>query len=194
MKYICSTEAIALYLQRYIVYRKRKISFGDGSFNTLVELIVKQKDEKIILALSEPHKQDLPDAMHKLAIPFTPLILTRSVSTGISSQVLCDYDMLLLYTPWDVKEVCDKVDINNMPVIATFGDGTLKAAVDQKVSVKVSAPTPEAPSMAKAVDLYISKIRDGKDVEAIDMVDETQKEEFIKAQQSKLARKTRSKK
>ena len=55
MKYICQTEAVALYLQKYIVYRKRKISFADGSFTSLVELIIKHKEEKLLLALSEPH-------------------------------------------------------------------------------------------------------------------------------------------
>ena len=61
MKYICNTEAVALYLQKYIVYRKRKISFADGTFNSLLELIVKHKDEKFILALTEPFKPELPE-------------------------------------------------------------------------------------------------------------------------------------
>ena len=72
MKYICTTEAIALYLQKYIVYRKRKISFADGSFKGLIELIVKHKDEKFMLALSEPHKPELPETLSTLKINFTP--------------------------------------------------------------------------------------------------------------------------
>ena len=76
-KYICSTEAIALYLQKYIVYRKRKISFADGTFTGIVEQIVKHKDEKLLLALSEPHKPEIPEALTRLKINYTPVILLQ---------------------------------------------------------------------------------------------------------------------
>ena len=68
LKYICSTEAIALYLQKYIVYRKRKISFADGSFTGIIEQVVKHKDEKLLLALSEPHKPEIPEALTRLKV------------------------------------------------------------------------------------------------------------------------------
>ena len=68
MKYICQTEAVALYLQKYIVYRKRKISFADGTFTSFIELIVKHKDEKFLLALSEPHRPELPETLAKLRL------------------------------------------------------------------------------------------------------------------------------
>ena len=71
MKYICQTEAVALYLQKYIVYRKRKISFADGSFTSFIELIIKHKDEKFLLALSEPHKPELPETLAKLKLAVT---------------------------------------------------------------------------------------------------------------------------
>lgn len=84
MKYFCNTEAVALYLQKYIVYRKRKIFFADGTFSALVELIAKHKDEKFLLTLSEPHKPELPMALEKMKLRFDKVILARTVSADLS--------------------------------------------------------------------------------------------------------------
>ena len=194
MKYICSTESIALYLQKYIVYRKRKISFADGSFQGLIELVVKNKAEKMLLSLSEPHKPEIPEALARLNINHTPIILARTVATDISAEKLKEYDMVLLYSPWDVKSICEKLPVEEMPTIATFGEGTLKLAVESGIHVKANAPTPVAPSLAKAVDLYIQDVRKGKDVVDVAYVTDEQKEEFLRTQQSRLAKKGRSKK
>ena len=194
MKYICSTESIALYLQKYIVYRKRKISFADGSFQGLIELVVKNKAEKMLLSLSEPHKPEIPEALARLNINHTPIILARTVATDISAEKLKEYDMVLLYSPWDVKSICEKLPVEEMPTIATFGEGTLKLAVESGIHVKANAPTPVAPSLAKAVDLYIQAVRKGKDVDDVAYVTDEQKEEFLRSQQTRLAKKGRSKK
>ena len=194
MKYICSTEAIALYLQKYIVYRKRKISFADGSFTGIVEQIVKHKDEKLLLALSEPHKPEIPDALTRLKINYTPVILARTVASDIDVEELKAYDMLLLYSPWDVKTVDEKLTPEQMPTIATFGEGTLRLANEKNIAVKASAPSPAAPSLAKAVDIYITNVRSGKEVENVEFVDNAQKEEFLRTQQTKLAKKSRTRK
>ena len=105
MKYICQTEAVALYLQKYIVYRKRKISFADGSFTSFIELIIKHKDEKFLLALSEPHKPELPETLAKLKMSFDPAILARTVAADMDDIALTDYGLLALYSPSDVQEV-----------------------------------------------------------------------------------------
>ncbi|MBR0393670.1 MAG: uroporphyrinogen-III synthase [Alistipes sp.] len=194
MKYICSTEAIALYLQKYIVYRKRKISFADGSFTGIVEQIVKHKDETLLLALSEPHKPEIPDALTRLKINYTPVILARTVASDIDAEELKSYDMLLLYSPWDVKTVNEKLTPEQMPRIATFGEGTLRLATEKNLTVKASAPSPVAPSLAKAVDIYITNVRSGKEVENVEFVDNAQKEEFLRTQQTKLAKKSRTRK
>ena len=78
MKYICQTEAVALYLQKYIVYRKRKIFFADGSFTNFLELIIKHKDEKYLLTLSEPHKPELPEALERLKLQVDKVILAAT--------------------------------------------------------------------------------------------------------------------
>ena len=105
MKYICNTEAVALYLQKYIIYRKRKISFADGTFTSLLELIIKHKSERMLLALSEPHKPELPETLTKLKINYSPVILARSVAADMEDVKPAEYDILALYSPSDVKSV-----------------------------------------------------------------------------------------
>lgn len=192
MKYICTTEAIALYLQKYIIYRKRKISFADGSFKGLIELIVKHKDEKFMLALSEPHKPELPETLLTLKINFTPAILARTVAADVDNLDIRAYDMLLLYSPWDIMTIVDKFGTDSLPVIATFGQGTLRKAIESGIEVRATAPTPVAPSLAKAVDIFCSKVAKGEMPAPVEIEDDGGKEEFIRTQQSKLAKKTRS--
>lgn len=191
MKYICNTEAVALYLQKYIIYRKRKISFADGSFTGLLELIIKHKAERFLLALSEPHKPELPEALAKLKINFDPVILAMTVAADMEGIRPADYDVMALYSPSDVKTVVESFGVDALPVIATFGDATLRAALGAGLKVRASAPSPEAPSMAKALDLYIGKLSRGEEVAEVEAKNDSAKEEFIRSQQSKLAKKSR---
>ena len=192
MKYICNTEAVALYLQKYIVYRKRKISFADGTFNSLVELIVKHKDEKFILALTEPYKPELPETLSKLKLKVSPVVFARTVAADMSEIKPEEYDIIALYSPSDVKALVDNFDIEHLPVVATFGQATLRAAKEAGLKVKASAPSPEAPSMVKALDIYCRKMAEGLDIADAEVTEDSQKEEFIRAQQSKLQKKTRT--
>lgn len=192
MKYICNTEAVALYLQKYIVYRKRKISFADGSFTGLLELIIKHKSEHLLLALSEPHKPELPDTLTKLKLNFSPVILAKTIAADMSELKPSQYDVMALYSPSDVKSVMEHFKIEELPVIAAFGEATLRAALDAGMSVKASAPSPEAPSMAKALDLYINKVKSGVAVADAEVKNDEAKEEFIRVQQNKLAKKSRT--
>ena len=192
MKYICNTEAVALYLQKYIVYRKRKISFADGTFTSLLELIIKHKSERMLLALSEPHKPELPETLTKLKINYSPVILARSVAADMEDVKPAEYDIIALYSPSDVKSVKDNFDVSQLPVIATFGEATLRAALDAEMDVRASAPSPEAPSMVKALDLYISKLKRGEEVLRAEVHNDEAKEEFIRTQQNKLAKRSRT--
>ena len=192
MKYICNTEAVALYLQKYIVYRKRKISFADGSFTGLMELIIKHKSERFLLALSEPHKPELPDSLAKLKMNIDPVILALTVAADMEGLKPSDFDVMALYSPSDVKSVVENFKVEELPVIATFGEATLRAALDAGMNVKASAPSPEAPSMAKAIDLYIEKVKRGEEVACVELKQDDTKEEFIRTQQSKLAKKGRA--
>lgn len=192
MKYICNTEAVALYLQKYIVYRKRKISFADGTFNSLLELIVKHKDEKFILALTEPFKPELPDALAKLKLKVSPVVFARTVSADLKSVDPAGYDIIALYSPNDVKALIENFGVEKLPVVATFGEATLRAAKEAGLKVKASAPTPEAPSMVKALDIYCSKLAEGMEIEDAEVHEDLEKEEFIRTQQTKLQKKTRT--
>ena len=192
MKYICNTEAVALYLQKYIAYRKRKISFADGTFNSLLELIVKHKDEKFILALTEPFKPELPDTLLKFKLKVSPVVFARTVAADMSDLKPESYDIIALYSPSDVNALVKNYDVEKLPVVATFGEATLRAAIDAGLRVKASAPSPEAPSMVKALDIYCSKCEEGVDVEDAQVKEDLDKEEFIRAQQSKLQKKTRT--
>ena len=192
MKYICQTEAVALYLQKYIVYRKRKISFADGSFTSLVELIIKHKEEKFLLALSEPHKPELPETLAKLKLAVDPVILARTVASDLEAVHMNEYDLLALYSPSDVKALVETFGTEELPAIAVFGEGTLKAAIDAGITVLANAPTPVAPSMAKAIDLFIQKVQNGEEIQPVELVADARKEEFIRTQQHKLAKKSRT--
>ena len=191
MKYICQTEAVALYLQKYIVYRKRKISFGDGSFTSLIELIVKHKEEKFLLTLSEPHKPELPETLAKLKLSFHPVILARTEASDLSELNPTEFGLLALYSPSDVKALVEKFGTEELPSIAVFGEGTLRAALDAGLKVRANAPTPEAPSMAKAVDIFLTKVAGGEEPDTVEMTTDTRKEEVNRIQQHKLATKSR---
>ena len=192
MKYICNTEAVALYLQKYIVYRKRKISFADGTFNSLLELIVKHKDEKFILALTEPYKPELPETLSKLKLKCAPVVFARTVAADMKDVDFSEYDIIALYSPSDVKALVENGDVASLPVVATFGEATLRAAIEAGLKVKASAPSPEAPSMVKALDIYCRKVAEGVEIADVEIKEDHEKEEFIRAQQTKLQKKTRT--
>ena len=192
MKYICNTEAVALYLQKYIVYRKRKISFADGTFNSLLELIVKHKDEKFMLALTEPYKPELPETLSKLKLKCDPVVFARTVAADMKDIDFSEYDIIALYSPSDVKALVENCDVTTLPVVATFGEATLRAAIEAGFKVKASAPSSEAPSMVKALDIYCRKVEEGVDVADVEVKEDLEKEEFIRAQQTKLQKKPRT--
>ncbi len=194
MKYICQTEAVALYLQKYIVYRKRKISFGDGTFKSLVEIIVKNRSEKMLLTLSEPHKPELPEAMEQLGLNFTQAILAHTVSADMEGVDIGSYDLVALYSPSDVKAIMESFEGKELPMVAVFGRATLSAAHDAGLKVKAMAPTPEAPSMAKAIEILTKRLKEGEEVADVEVTEDTTKDEFLKSQQCKLAKKPRSSK
>lgn len=190
MKYFCSTEAIALYLQKYIVYRKRKIFFADGSFANLMELMSKHKEETFLLTLSEPHKPEMPLAMEKMKLKFNKAILAHTVSNDLSGIKVADYDMLVFYSPSEISALTYTFPgINGKPRIATFGHSTTQAAMSDGLTVSVMAPTPEVPSMVKAIDLYIKKVNSGLEVKEVRLEGVSPDIAFIQEQEKKAAKK-----
>ncbi len=160
MKYFCMTEAIALYLQKYIVYRKRKISFGQGTVPSLMESIgPKHKGENFLLALADNYKPDIPDAFDAAGLKHTNAILHRTVSEDVSALNLSKYQMIVFYSPADIKSLFENFPDfkQNDTLFVTFGTKTATALKEANLSACIEAPSPEAPSIAKALLLYFDK-------------------------------------
>ena len=174
MKYFCVTEAIALYLQKYIVYRKRKIFFGKVTFADLMEVVVKHKEENFLLPLPDSHKPDIPQSMDKLKLKYDKVILSKAVPADIDDVDIDKYDIVAFYSPSEIATLTAKhPGINGKPMIAVFGNSTAVAAVDAGLKIRVLAPTPESPSMVKALDLFITKFNAGEDVPEVTTVEKT---------------------
>ncbi|MDR3132584.1 MAG: uroporphyrinogen-III synthase [Prevotellaceae bacterium] len=160
MKYFCMTESIANYLQKYIVYRKRKIFFGSGTVHSLIEVInIKHRYEIFLLALADNYKPEIPKAFDKARLRNTKAVFYRTITnTEIKNIELKRYDMLVFYSPHEVKSL-----LENFPnfkqgktLMASFGAAAAKTLKENDFKVAVEAPTPEAPSIAKALDIFLS--------------------------------------
>jgi uroporphyrinogen-III synthase len=174
MKYFCMTEAIALYLQKYIIYRKRKIFFGKGTFADLMEVVVKHKDEYFLLPLPDSHKPEIPKSMDKLRLKYNKVILSRTVPADIEGVDIDKYDILAFYSPSEIAALTAKhQNINGRPMIAVFGNSTAVAAVDAGLKIRILAPTPETPSMASALAAFIAKVNAGQEVPEVTTVERT---------------------
>lgn len=172
MKYFCVTEAVALYLQKYIVYRKRKVFFGKATFADLMEIVVKHKDEAFLLPLPDSHKPEIPQSMDKLKLKYNKVILSKAVAANIDDVDVEKYDILAFYSPSEIATLTAKYPkLNGKPMIAVFGNGTAVAAVEAGLPIRVLAPTPESPSMAKALDIFIQKYNAGEDVPEVTTVE-----------------------
>ena len=194
MKYFCITEAIALYLQKYIVYRKRKIFFADGQFDHFMESILKHKDEKFILALAEPHSPEIPEALKRLGVNHASIIFARTVSADLDSVDLGKYDVLAFYSPNEIAALVSHFgQKEDMPMIAVFGDKTAVAAANAGLKVYAKAPAPGTPSMAKAIELLVEAAKSGKELAPIEVDENHAAEDFIKAQEAKPVKKSRAK-
>ena len=159
MKYFCMTEAIAVYLQKYIVYRKRKIFFGHGRTEDLAFVIGKHSKEKYLIPVSDVHKDDLMALLNMKKIRYTTSVMYRTVSNDFSKDEIFDYDMLVFFSPSGISSL-----LKNFPdfkqeniKIACFGPSTAKAAINAGFRLDVEAPTPEVPSMTAAIDLFLKK-------------------------------------
>lgn len=194
MKYFCITEAIALYLQKYIIYRKRKIFFADGQFDHFMESILKHKDEKFILALAEPHNPEVPETLKRLGVNHASIIFARTVSADLSSVDLTKYDVLAFYSPNEIAALTAHYgQRDDMPMIAVFGDKTAEAAANAGLKVYAKAPAPGTPSMAKAIELLVQAAQSGKELEPLEIGASHVAEDFIKAQEAKPVKKSRAK-
>jgi uroporphyrinogen-III synthase len=160
MKYFCVTEAIAVYLQKYIVYRKRKIFFGQtGKVEDLAVVIGKHPKEKYLIPVSDIHKEDLISLLEAKKISYTKAVMYRTVSNDFEDNEKFDYDMLVFFSPSGISSL-----LKNFPnfeqkdiKIGCFGPTTAKAIKDAGLRLDMEAPTPEAPSITAALEIYLKK-------------------------------------
>ena len=157
MKYFCISESTAYYLQKYIVYRKRKIFFGNGKFSDLMDLIHKHRDENFLVPLSDIHKEEIPKTLKEQKIKFTKAIIYRTVCSDLSDLPVLDYDMLVFFSPSGIKSLKQNFPEfkQNSIKIASFGTTTASAVEEAGFRLDVKAPMPEAPSMTMALDQFI---------------------------------------
>ncbi|MDH6343348.1 uroporphyrinogen-III synthase [Parabacteroides sp. PFB2-12] len=159
MKYFCTTEQIAVYLQKYIVYRKRKIFYGAGKPEELVTIVAKHAKEKYLVPVSDVHKNDLFDMLDAKKIDYTKAVMYRTVSNEFSKDETFDYDMLVFFSPSGISSLLKNFpDFKQEDIkIGCFGPTTAKAVKDAGLRLDVEAPTPEAPSMTAALEQYLKK-------------------------------------
>lgn len=157
MKYFCITENVAFYLQKYIVYRKRKIFHGKSLFQGLIEVVLKHKDEKFLVPLSDPHNTEIPDLLKKNKIRFEVGKMFRTISSDFSDIKDFDYDILLFFSPAGIKSLRENFpDFQQGEIkIGAFGPTTAEAVQKEGLRLDIHAPNPEAPSMAMALDYYL---------------------------------------
>ena len=158
LKYFCVSETIAHYLQKYVIYRKRKIFYSEtGLMEDLIPIIAKHHKETYLMPVSDVHN-DKAVVLDNNRVKYVKAVMYRTVSNDFKPGESLDYDMLVFFTPAGIKSYT-----TNFPdykdrkvVIAAMGQTTLEAA--EKAGIKVDVTiTPEAPSMAGAIDLYLKK-------------------------------------
>jgi uroporphyrinogen-III synthase len=160
MKYFCMSESVALYLQKYVQFRKRKIFYSENDVSQLMDLIKKHKTERFLLPCSDNHSKELPDLLDTAKINYSEAILYRTVPAEMKELVdISKFDMLVFFSPQGIRSL-----FHNWPdfkqletVIGTFGTTTTNAATDAGLKVDISAPSPVTPSMTMAIDAYLSK-------------------------------------
>ena len=160
MRYFCLSEAISYYLQKYVVYRKRKIYVGKRTFDELLPLIKKHKDQRFLLPSSDKLKPTIPAKLNELGVDWKEATLFKTVVSDLSDLENVFYDILVFFSPSGIKSL-----YKNFPNyeqkktrIACFGKTTIKAAEDAGLEVQIQAPTPETPSMTMALEKYIKEV------------------------------------
>lgn len=160
MKYFCVTETVALYIQKYVQYRKRKIFFGaTGKIEDLLPSILKHKTEKYLVPMSDVHTDDLSNLLIKNNIDHTESVMYRTVSNDFTEGEEFDYDMLVFFSPAGVSSLQKNFpDFDQKEIrIGTFGSTTAQAVRDAGLRLDLEAPTVQAPSMTAALEIFIKE-------------------------------------
>ena len=160
MKYFCQSEAVAYYLQKYVVYRKRKIYVGNRTFPELTKLIKKHKTEKFLLPSSDKLKPLIPQELDNLGVDWKRADLYRTVVSDLSDLENVFYDVLVFFSPSGIESLFKNFPNfkQNNTRIAAFGNSTVKAVNEAGLKCDIQAPAPETPSMTMALEKYIKEV------------------------------------
>ncbi|MDE7119012.1 MAG: uroporphyrinogen-III synthase [Muribaculaceae bacterium] len=159
MKYFCTTEPIALYLQKYIIYRKRKIFHGEtGRLDDLIPMLTKHNKDKYLYAVSDVTPETAP-LLDQHKVNYTRAVMYRTVSNDFGPDEPFDYDMLLFFSPAGIDSLLKNFpDFNQGDIrIGCLGTATAKAVADAGLRLDLQAPSPKAPSITAAIDLYLTE-------------------------------------
>ena len=160
MKYFCTTEAVANYLQKHIVYRKRKIFFGDGTPESIIGLIgTKHKGENFLIATVESSNKDAITRLFEANnFSFETAVFVKPVSQDIKDTDLHEFDLIVFFNPADVKSLYENQPdfVQGDIKFVSYGRSIVKAMEDAGLTIEISAPNAEAPSVAKALEIYLS--------------------------------------
>lgn len=160
MKYFCITETIALYIQKYVQYRKRKVFYGStGKIDDLLPAMVKHKTEKYLVPMSDVHNDEIATLLDGKKLTHKEVIMYRTVSNDFTSEEKFDYDMLIFFSPSGIQSL-----LKNFPdfkqgdiAIGTFGPTTAKAVVEAGLRLDLEAPSAKYPSITAALADYIKQ-------------------------------------
>lgn len=157
MKYFCLTEAIGNYLQKFILYRKRKVFVGTKNIEDLSSYFNKHKNEKFLLPSSDAGSSDIQDYLATKGIKVVEAIMYRTVSCDLSHLKHIKYDVLVFFSPLCLKSLYDNFpDFKQDETrIAAFGSSTSKAVEEIGLSLNIKAPAPDVPSMSMALEKYL---------------------------------------
>jgi uroporphyrinogen-III synthase len=160
MRYICQSEAIANYLQKHIVYRKRKISFGEKTFADLLPLFKKFPSEKYLLPAADVLSPDVVKVLDSAPIEWTRATMYRTVCSDLTDINVKEYDMLVFFSPQGIRSLGKNFENfkQDTTKIAVFGTTTEQAAKEAGLRVDVMAPSKETPSMTMAIEKYIRQM------------------------------------
>ena len=160
MKYFCVTETIALYIQKYVQYRKRKVFFGNtGHINDLLPAMVKHKTERYLVPMSDVHNDSIANLLDSKKLQHTECVMYKTVSNDLTEEEVknFDYDMLIFFSPSGIESLTKNFPNFNQGDIAigTFGPATAKAVQDAGLRLDLEAPSEKFPSMTGALQHYL---------------------------------------
>lgn len=168
-KYFCLSEAVANYLQKFIIYRKRKVFVGVKDIADLKPYLLKHKDkEKFLLPCSNLGSQEVSSFLDEQSFHWKDALMYQTVSSDLSDLSDITYDMLVFFSPLGIKSLFENFPgfQQNETRIAAFGNSTSKAVEESGLMLNVKAPAPEAPSMTRALELYLqksNKVKEGEE-------------------------------